>query len=122
MEAAARARYEGSRQAVSASLAQYAALSADAARRSSDAQNAKIRAPFAGSVMKRSAEVGEFVGPQAPVVELIDASELRLELDVPERHATKIREGQAVEVEVDGNDVQTEGVVKYVAAALDEVR
>src|SRR5690606_33349090 len=35
MEAAARARYEGSRQAVSASLAQYAALSADAARRSS---------------------------------------------------------------------------------------
>lgn len=122
MEAAARARYEAARQAVSASLSSYAALSADAARRSSDAQNTKIRAPFTGSVMKRSAEVGEFVGPQTPVVELIDASELRLELQVPERQSTKIREGQIVEVEVDGSEVSTKGEVKYVAAALDEAR
>lgn len=122
VEAAARARYEGSRQSVSSALASYAALSADAARRSSDAKNAKIRAPFSGSVMKRSAEVGEFVGPQAPVLELIDASELRLELDVPERHSTKVREGQRVEVEVDGSEIQTEGTVRYVAAALDEAR
>jgi RND family efflux transporter MFP subunit len=121
-ESAARARYEAARQGVAASLASYSALSADAARRRDDAQNSKIRAPFAGSVVERSAEVGEFVSPQAPVVELVDASELRLELEVPERFSTQIREGQAVEVTVGSIESPIEGTVRFVSAALDESR
>jgi RND family efflux transporter MFP subunit len=121
-EAAARARYEAARQGVAASLASYSALSADAARRRDDASNSKIRAPFAGSVVSRAAEVGEFVSPQAPVVELVDASELRLELDVPERFSTQIREGQAVQVTVGGSTTPIEGTVRFVSAALDEAR
>jgi RND family efflux transporter MFP subunit len=121
-ESAARARYDAARQGVAASLASYAALSADAAQRRDDASNAKIRAPFAGSVVQRSAEVGEHVSPQAPVVELVDASELRLELEVPERFSTQISEGLTVQVTVGAQDAPITGTVRFVSAALDETR
>ncbi len=121
-ESAARARYEAARQGVAASLASYSALSADAARRRENASNANIRAPFAGSIVRRSAEVGEFVSPQSPVLELVDASELRLELQVPERQSTQIHQGLAVDVTLDGSETPIQGTVQFVAAALDEVR
>ncbi len=121
-EAAARARYDAARQGVNASLASYSALSAEASRRREDASNTRIRAPFAGSVVQRMAEVGEFVGPQSPVLELVDASELRLELEVPERSSTRIAAGQAVSVTVDGVEGEIAGTVRFVSAALDEQR
>src|SRR5690606_32948221 len=118
-EAASRANYESARQGVGASLASYSALSAEAARLRNDADNTRIRAPFAGSIVMRSAEVGEFVSPQAPIVEIVDASELRLELKVPERNAGQIVVGQPVHITVDGTDEEITGTVQFVSAALD---
>ncbi len=121
-EAAARARYESARQAVGASLAGYAALRSEAALRRNDANNTTVRAPFAGSVTARLAEVGEFVGPQTPVIELVDASQLRLRLEVPERFVTKVRVGQRVLVAIDGTELTREGEVRHMAAAIDAQR
>jgi RND family efflux transporter MFP subunit len=121
-EAAARARYESARQAVGASLAGYAALRSEAALRRNDANNATVRAPFAGSVTARLAEIGEFVGPQMPVIELVDASQLRLRLEVPERFVTKVRVGQRVMVAIDGTELTREGEVRHMAAAIDAQR
>ncbi|GEM_PF-3055002 len=121
-EQAARARYDSARQGARASLASYQALRADAAMRRRDAADATLRAPFAGAVMSRSVEVGEFVGPQTPVVELIDASQLRLELDVPERYSTGIQEGQTLQVAVDGTDLVLDATVRFVSAAIDTER
>lgn len=121
-EEAARARYESARQQARASLAAYEALRADAAMRRRDAADATLRAPFAGAVMARHVEVGEYVGPQTPVVELIDASTLRLELDVPERFSTGIQPGQTLSVAVDGTDLVLEATVRFVAAAIDAER
>ena len=121
-EASARARYESSQQQARASLAAYQALRAEASMRRRDAADATLRAPFAGAVTSRTVEVGEFVGPQTPIVELIDASQLRLELDVPERYATGIREGQTMSVAVDGTDLVLEATVRFVSAAIDTQR
>lgn len=121
-EAAAHARYLAARHGVAASLASYAALTADAARSRDNATNSRIRAPFDGSIVQRMADVGEFVSPQAPVVELVDASELRLELQVPERYSTQIHEGQPVEVIISGTETPIAGTVRFVSAAIDERR
>lgn len=118
-EASARARYEAARERVQASFSTYLALSAEASMRRNDASNATVRAPFAGSIVERMVDVGEYVGPQTPVVELVDATELRLELAVPELESTRIAVGQAVEVQVDGTDVTLEATIRFVAAALD---
>lgn len=119
-EAAARARYEASRERVQSSFSTYLALRAEASMRNNDASNATVRAPFAGSIVSRMVDVGEYVGPQTPVVELVDASRLRLELAVPEVESTRISVGQSVEVTVDGTDVTLQATVRFVAAALDE--
>jgi membrane fusion protein (multidrug efflux system) len=100
-------------------MASYVALSSEARLRRNEAANSTVRAPFAGVVMERLVEVGEFVGPQVPVVELVDASELRLELSVPERFAALVHVGQSVSVTVDGTEQEVVGEVRFIAAALD---
>ncbi|MCA9576572.1 MAG: efflux RND transporter periplasmic adaptor subunit [Polyangiales bacterium] len=116
---AARARYDQARTRARGSLASYVALSSEARLRRNEASNTTVRAPFAGAIMERLVEVGEFVGTQSPVVELVDASELRLELAVPERYAALVHEGQSVQVTVDGTEQQVTGEVRFIAAALD---
>lgn len=116
---AAEARLESAKRQAAASLATYRSLSADAARLSEDAADGILRAPFDGAVMKRTVEVGEFVGPQHTVVELVDTTKLRLELRVPERTATSVRVGQTVTVEVDGTGQKLTGHIAFVAAAID---
>ena len=118
----ARARYESSQQQARSTLSNYRALRAEAALRRKDAADATLRAPFAGAVTSRSVEVGEFVGPQSPIVELVDASRLRLELDVPERFANRVHEGQHLQVWVDGTDQILDATVRFVSAALDTER
>ena len=120
--AAARSRYDSARQAVQANVASYLALRADAASKRRDAENSIVRAPFAGSVVQRLTELGESVGPQTPVVELVDTAQLRLELQIPERNSADVYEGQEVRLTVDSVGLQTSGTVRYIAAALDPVR
>lgn len=121
-EAAAKARLDAAKQRARAAVATYEALSADAAQRQKDASDAIVRAPFDGAVVDRKAEVGEFVGPQTPVVELVDDSELRLEIQVPERSVGRLRVGQPAKVSVDGTQQVVDGVVRHLAAALDATR
>jgi HlyD family secretion protein len=117
--AAAEARFENARQAAAGQLASLAALRAEAGQRRNDASNAVVRAPFAGRVAKKLAELGEFVGPQNAVVELVDTAELVLTLEVPERDVSRVHAGQTVEVSIDGCELTRTGVVTHLSAALD---
>ncbi|MBK8406780.1 MAG: efflux RND transporter periplasmic adaptor subunit [Sandaracinaceae bacterium] len=116
---AAQARYDQARTRARGSLASYVALSSEARLRRNEAGHTTVRAPFAGAVMQRFVEVGEFVATQAPVVELVDASELRLELAIPERFAALVHVGQRADITVDGTEQEIVGEVRFIAAALD---
>src|SRR6185503_3919067 len=61
-----------------------------------------LRAPFAGAVQQRTANMGEYVAAGAPVLTLVKLTPLRLRLDVPEREALNIRAGQEVAVRTEG--------------------
>src|SRR5690606_10988588 len=116
------ARYASAKQQASGGYASYRALSAEAAARADDAKNTTLRAPFSGAVVERRVEVGEYVSPQQPVVKLVDASKLRLELEVPERSVEALRVGQKADIRVDGSDTRLSGSVAFMAAALDPER
>ncbi len=74
-------------------------------------QNTVIRAPFAGTVVKKMAEVGESVAPIPPgvnistssgaIVALADLETLEVEADVSESNVAKLRDGQPAEVTVE---------------------
>lgn len=59
-----------------------------------------VRAPFAGVIAETFVSPGEFVGPGARLVTLVDVTPLKLELAVPEASAPHIKPSHKVELEV----------------------
>lgn len=60
-----------------------------------------VRAPFAGAVKERTVNPGQYVRANTPVVTLVKTSPLRLKLEVPERMAPWVHNGQVVQVAVE---------------------
>jgi RND family efflux transporter MFP subunit len=58
---------------------------------------ATVRAPFAGVVTLRNADIGDLVGPgatgQQPMFALADDRQLRIYVDVPQRYAPQMKQG-----------------------------
>jgi len=81
---------------------------------------AEVRAPFAGIVTMRHVDPGAFVAPGAPVLDVQDPSRLRLSVTVPPRVAVRLKRGQAVAAEIEGQDVRAtvEGIVPAPAGAV----
>ncbi len=80
-----------------------------------------IRAPFAGVVVERLVQAGEYVRMETVVARVVDVSRLRLVLNVPETAAGQVLEGQAVEfVTTSHPGVVFAGKVRFVGGAVRE--
>ena len=66
-----------------------------------------VVAPIAGMVVERSASVGQLVHPEDALFTIVDPSQLRVELDVPESRMADARVGTTAEVEEPGGRVVT---------------
>ena len=62
---------------------------------------ATIRAPFAGVVQKLDLEPGAYLRPGDPVAEILDLSEIEIEVGVIDRQVVALRAGDPVSVLVD---------------------
>ena len=82
--------------------AEAAARSASAALNLLQLQIARsvVRAPFAGVVGQRFVSVGDYVTTQSPLLTLQTVDPQRAVIEVPERHAASLRQGQTVEFTV----------------------
>ena len=92
-----------------------------------------IRAPFAGTVVRKMAEVGESVAPIPPgvnistasgaIVALADLATLEMEADVNEANVAKLIEGQPAEVTVEAfPDRQYKAVLRQVIPTADRTK
>lgn len=81
---------------------------------------AEIRAPFSGVVTRRFVDPGAFAAPGAPMVEVQDASRLRVSVTVPPRVAAALRKGQALEAQIESQAARAiiEGAVPAPAGAV----
>lgn len=82
--------------------------------------DATLRAPFAGSVQVRKANLGEYLAAGTAVLTLVKMNPVRLRVDVPEREARAIRKGQSVAVHLEGDPTIFSGVVARVSPAFEE--
>ena len=82
--------------------AEAAARSANAALSLLQVQIARsmVRAPFSGVVGQRFVSVGDYVTTQSPLLTLQTVDPQRAVIEVPERHAASLRQGQTVEFTV----------------------
>jgi RND family efflux transporter MFP subunit len=74
-------------------------------------RDAKIVAPFTGTIADYHVEPGEFVGPGSPVVTLVDLSRVRLRVGVTAAEAQDLRVGDRLAVrfaELGGGPLQAE--------------
>ncbi len=85
------ARAEASVQAADAAVSQQQAI----VRRHS------VRAPFAGVISQRIAEVGEWVNPGNGLVELVATDHLRFDFRVPQSHYAMLEKETPVDIRVD---------------------
>ena len=72
---------------------------ADVARKALD--DATLRAPFAGIVSGRAAQVGERVSIDAKVMELVDLSQLEVEVPLSPSESMDVRMGQVAALQVE---------------------
>lgn len=80
-----------------------------------------VYAPFAGSIKERTVTPGSYVRPNAPLFTLVKTDPIRLRLEVPERMAPWIRNGQIAEVQVEAfEDRKFQGKVWRISPTVDQ--
>jgi len=57
-----------------------------------------VRAPFEGTVSEKNVSPGEWVAPGKPLFTLVDDDPLKIELSVPEKAVTDVKQNQRVEI------------------------
>jgi RND family efflux transporter MFP subunit len=68
-----------------------------------DLDDCSIRAPYAGYTLAKLVDVGEWVSPGAPVYEMVDLDQVKVNVDLPERYFGHVTIGGPVGITVSGN-------------------
>lgn len=80
-----------------------------------------VRAPFDGTVIDRTAVLGEAIGSGSSLFEIADLSTMWIELAVPEEHAIYIAPGGPILASVRAlPQLQIEGEISWVSPQIDE--
>ena len=79
----------------------------------------KVTAPFAGTITRKDADVGDLAAPGKTLLEMEDPQHLRLDADVPEALMNKIKLGDKLPVRISALDTNLEGVVSEIAPSAD---
>lgn len=86
---------------------------ADVTRKALD--DATLRAPFAGIVSGRAAQVGERVGIDAKIMELVDLSQLEVEVPLSPSESMDVRVGQIAALQVEDRKATVGAKVKRIS-------
>jgi RND family efflux transporter MFP subunit len=86
---------------------------ADVARKALD--DATLRAPFAGIVSARSAQVGERVGVDAKIMELVDLRQLEVEVPLSPSESMDVRVGQTARLQLEDRQETVAATVKRIS-------
>lgn len=108
--------------------AQLGAARAQAELARVNVENTNVRAPFAGTVLRKDAEVGEIVAPSSAgggltrtaIVTMADLQTLEVEVDVNEAYIAQVRNGQGARITLDAYpDTSFTGRVRQVVPTAD---
>jgi len=79
----------------------------------------RIRAPFSGVVLTRQLDVGATVSDGTAVYDLADVDPLEADVNIPERHVTRLRPGQSVRLTADASDASVDARIERIAPSVD---
>lgn len=99
--------------------AEAAARRADLERARVDLREARIRAPFAGTLGRRTVAVGQVVAPGTQLTTLTDLDTLEIEIGVPERYLAELAVGRPIEIRVAAFARPFTGAISFVSPLVD---
>jgi RND family efflux transporter MFP subunit len=88
-------------------------------------ENTKVRAPFAGTVIRKIAEIGEVVTPtsQQGILTIASLDDLEVQADVSEAQFSKVRVGTPTEILLDAfADKRFRGAVSEIRPTVDRAK
>ncbi|WP_148717235.1 efflux RND transporter periplasmic adaptor subunit [Chitinolyticbacter meiyuanensis] len=94
---------------------------AEAAYMRTTVSKCAIGAPFSGRVAKRMASSAEFVTPGKPLLEIVDVSQLELQMIVPSKWLARLKPGSTFTVSVDELGQSYPAKVIRIGARIDPV-
>lgn len=80
---------------------------------------ANVYSPISGKIDMMLKEAGEVAGPGEPIVRILDVSNLRTEIDVPENYLTTIKRGQTVRVALPAIEEEFDARVVLIGNSID---
>jgi len=84
-------------------------------------RDATVRAPYAARVKERQATVGQYVRANTPLFTLVKTDPIRLRVEIPERMAPWVREGQIADVVVEAYADRTfQGKIWRISPTVDQ--
>lgn len=119
---------EAAQTSVEVLTAQLASARAQAKLAEANLANTRVVAPFAGTVLRKDAEVGEIVAPSSAgggltrtaIVTMADLQTLEVEVDVNEAYIAQVRNGQDARITLDAYpDTSFVGRVRQVVPTAD---
>ena len=81
-------------------------------------EDSAVISPIDGGVEERMISRGQFLAAGSPAFRVVSSHPLRLRLAIPEREAGGIKQGQKVEVAVEGSDAVHPGAIARVSPAI----
>lgn len=105
---------------IARAAADVAAQQAVVDRLAGDVERMRVRAPFAGTIVRRTAEVGEWVSAGGEVVEMIDLSSVLVRLDAPEFALPYLQEGRRASVRIDAVKQTFQGEIRHIIRQAQE--
>ena len=82
-------------------------------------QTHTLKAPFGGTLITLTAELGQLVGPTTPLMTLADLQDLVVEANVDETYATHIALNQRAVLQLAGDSTVQDGLVSFVSSRVD---
>jgi RND family efflux transporter MFP subunit len=73
-----------------------------------------VKAPISGTIDEIFPNVGELGGPQAPLVRMVNISDVFVKADIAEAHLGKVKVGDKVDVRLSSINEEVKGKVTYV--------
>ena len=105
---------------VAAAKETVAGAKAEVARARAMLDESKIKAPFAGVIIRKNIETGDVTSPGEPLLVLEDHSTLKFRTGVKEQDIARIENGQAITVTIDAlNDLALQATVTKIIPSGD---
>lgn len=113
--------YENSQLAVKMAEANHLSALANLSLMEKTYQDTRISSPFSGLISRKYIDIGMMVTPNMPLYRVVDLSNLKMEVGVPQSLISRVRIGSKAQVAISGlGSEKFDGYVRFVSPQADE--